>query len=79
VKISVLFFAQSHEITGKDQMDYEIPEGEKVAFLIDKLQSQFRDIGAIKFRAAVNSEYVKDDYILHDGDQVAIIPPVSGG
>ncbi len=79
MKITVLFFAQSREIVGQDQMDFEIPEGEKVSLLLKILQSQFRDLLAIKFMVAVNSEYVENDYKLHDGDQVAIIPPVSGG
>jgi len=30
-------------------------------------------------RLAVNLEYVTNDYLLHDGDEVAVIPPVSGG
>ncbi|MBI4498216.1 MAG: MoaD/ThiS family protein [Chloroflexi bacterium] len=28
---------------------------------------------------AVNAEYVRPDHPLHDGDEVALIPPVSGG
>jgi molybdopterin synthase sulfur carrier subunit len=79
VKISVSFFAQSREITGKNKINYEIPEGERVSFLIKILQSQFHDLLVIKIMVAVNSEYVENDYVLHESDQVAIIPPVSGG
>ena len=33
----------------------------------------------LKFSIAVNQEYVSDEMILNEGDEVAIIPPVSGG
>jgi molybdopterin synthase sulfur carrier subunit len=79
VKIRVLFFAQPREIVGKNQMDFEVSEGETITFLIKKLQSQFPALLTVKFVPAVNSEYIANDYKLHDGDQVALIPPISGG
>jgi molybdopterin synthase sulfur carrier subunit len=79
MKIKVAFFAQSREIVGKSEIDYELSEGAEVSVLIEKLQSQFPGLAAMKFMVAVNSDYVKNDHKLHDGDKAAIIPPVSGG
>jgi molybdopterin synthase sulfur carrier subunit len=79
MKITVLLFAKSREIVGEDQIDYQMNEGDTVSHLIKKLQSQFPDFAALNFIIAVNTEYVEKDYQLHDGDQVAIIPPISGG
>lgn len=41
---------------------------------------QYPDFLTIKgFMVAVNQEYATDDYVLEEGDEIAIIPPVSGG
>ena len=79
MKITVLFFARSREIVGKDQIEIEVPEGEGVSFLVDRLQSQHPELLGMGSRIAVNSDYVEKDFKLRDGDQVAVIPPISGG
>jgi sulfur-carrier protein len=79
MKITVSFFAQSREIVGKNQMDFEIAEGESVSALLGRIRTQFRDLAGIQFIIAVNTEYVETSRQLHDGDQVAIIPPINGG
>ncbi|MGB5370890.1 MAG: MoaD/ThiS family protein [Flavobacteriaceae bacterium] len=44
------------------------------------LKSTYPDLGRLSSIAvAVNSEYAKDDLVLQQGDEIAIIPPVSGG
>ncbi len=79
VKIKVSFFAQSREIVGKSRIDFEIEEGEAVSGLIKRLQSQFPNLLEIQYKVAVNTEYLENDHELHNGDEVAIIPPVGGG
>jgi molybdopterin converting factor subunit 1 len=79
VKINVSFFAQSREIVGKSRMELDIQEGEAVSGLLKRLQSQFPKLLEIQCKVAVNTEYVKNDYELHNGDEIAIIPPISGG
>lgn len=60
-------------------MEFEIQEGEAVSSLLMRLQSQFHDLLAMQITVAVNNEYIENDCELHDGDEVAIIPPISGG
>jgi molybdopterin converting factor subunit 1 len=79
MKIKVSFFAQSREIAGQSQMDFEIKEGDTVSDLLSRLISRFHDLSSVHIMVAVNSSYVDNSQILHDGDEVAIIPPVSGG
>ena len=79
VKVKVSFFAQSREIVGQSQIDFEIQEGEAVSSLLKRLQSQFHDLSSVNMMVAVNAAYVENSHGLHDGDEVAIIPPVSGG
>jgi molybdopterin synthase sulfur carrier subunit len=79
MKVEIYYFAQAHEIVGESQAEFEISEGADVSDLISKLQSQYKDFLTLQFRVAVNSDYVENTYVLHDGDEVAIIPPISGG
>lgn len=59
----------------------ELPEGATVARLIERCMESSPE--ARKFlgsmAAAVNREYAAPTQILHDGDEVALLPPVSGG
>ncbi len=79
VKVKVLFFAGLREIVGKKQMNIELQDGAPVSRLLEKLQKDFPGIITNPVMLAVNTEYVKPDHRLKDGDEVAVIPPVSGG
>ncbi len=60
---------------------FEVPDGESVGGLIGMLRDGGRvDEATLKCAAiAVDHEYAGMDVVLHDGDEVAILPPVSGG
>ena len=73
------FFAAYREIMGKSEMEFELQEGEPVSGLLKTLQSDFHDLRTMSIMVAVNAEYVQHDYILQNGDVVALIPQVSGG
>ena len=60
-------------------MEFEIQDGETTSSMLKRLQSQFPNLVSMQIVVAVNNEYVENDRELHDGDEVAIIPPVSGG
>jgi molybdopterin converting factor subunit 1 len=79
VKIKVCFFAQCQEIVGRGRTEFEIQEGEMVSSLLRRLQSQFHDLLAMQIMVVLNNEYIENDRQLHDDDEVAIMPPVSGG
>ncbi len=79
MKVKVLFFAGLRELAGKSQMSLELKEGETVALLLEKLQSDFPGLISGQLMLAVNAEYAPRDHKLKDGDEVALIPPVSGG
>jgi molybdopterin synthase catalytic subunit len=59
----------------------ELPEGLSVAGLMDQLRAEGEvNEAALKSVAvAVNHEYARGNAVLKDGDEVAILPPVSGG
>ncbi|MDX1387241.1 MAG: MoaD/ThiS family protein [bacterium] len=81
MKIRVLFFAMLREKFRKDEGEFNALPGETVqAFTERLLIPQLDSPQAIKsLFFAVNQEYVAKDYILKEGDELALIPPVAGG
>ena len=57
-----------------------LAEVKTVGDVRQRLMSQYAEFGKLaSLRFAVNERYQSDDYVLKDGDEVIIIPPVSGG
>ena len=79
MKIHVHFFAQAREMTQKSEEEVELKDGATVSGLIEILKSRVPTLRSVEFKIAVHSEYVDNDRELMDGDEVAIIPPISGG
>ena len=78
--IRVRLFASLREKTGTSQTESTLRPGATVADLLDELHGRFPQLrGCGRVAYAVNSEYAKLEHELADGDEVALIPPVSGG
>jgi len=76
VKLEVKLFAMLRQRAGSDTIEVELDEGATVTDLFDELADL---IGALPVRAAVNREYTDAGHALAAGDEIALIPPVSGG
>ena len=81
MKVAVMFFAVTRELTGHDLLEIDLPEGSTTAHLLEHLLREHPRLFPWKpyLRTAVNRSYVAGDARLADGDEVALIPPVSGG
>jgi molybdopterin converting factor subunit 1 len=81
MKVRLLFFAVLRDITGKSEAVVEVPAGTRAADVWRDLRHQHRELVGYEQPplAAVNETYVKADAPLHDGDELAFIPPVAGG
>lgn len=81
LKVSVLFFASARDAVGSGALDVEVSEGATVATLLQRLVADYPKLAlyAPHLMVAVNTEYAGRDSPLHAGDEVAFIPPVSGG
>lgn len=80
MKINILCFGITREIVGCFEYAILLNKNDTVAILKQKLISLYPDFEKLKsLRIAVNSEYVTETTILKIGDEVVLIPPVSGG
>lgn len=81
IRVRLLFFGGAREAVGRDELDFTLEANANLcdlrARLLDRSPALAR-FGA-SLLAAVNEEYADDDAPLHDADEVAFFPPVSGG
>ena len=79
--VTVKLFALLRDRAGTAEASLDLPAGATVADAADHLGGRFPAAAAMLPRVAfaVNREYVPRTTELHDGDELAVIPPVSGG
>jgi len=81
MQISVQFYSYFTELTGCAQTNEALPDGSTLGALHDRLMANFPKLVAMKKSTlvAVGVNYQPRDYILKDGDEVSLFPPVQGG
>ena len=81
MKVRVQFFALFRELVGRREVEIEVKAGARVADLLERVGETYPSLGRYgeMLAVAVNAEYVPLSHPLKDGDEVALIPPVSGG
>jgi MoaE-MoaD fusion protein len=76
MKVTVRLFAILRQRAGRDTLELDLPDDARVA---DALAEVDDIAGGLKLVMAVNREYAAADHPLAPGDELALIPPVSGG
>ncbi len=80
MKVRVRLFASLREIYKSPYLEVELPEGATVADLVEVIREEAPHLGkGGRFHVTINKDFVDQDAVLHDGDEVAIFPPVGGG
>ena len=81
MRIKVLFFGFTHDVTGLREEQIELGEGENLQGLRRFYESRFPRLGELagSLLIAVNQQIAGPLDDLHEGDEVAFMPPVSGG
>jgi len=81
MRIRVLFFGQLREIVGVAEDDADLSEGAQVQDLFERYSRRFPKLAEFRpsIAASVNQEYAEWRARLAPGDEVAFLPPVSGG
>jgi len=81
VQIRVKLFASVKDIVGRREVILDLPEGITAAGLLERFAADHPGLRGLapSLLLAVNREYVEGNRVLAEGDEVAFIPPVSGG
>jgi len=79
--VTLRLFARLRELSGKSELHLEVPEGADAWALWNGLAQEYPALAAYgsSVSCAVNEEYARLTTRLKDGDEVAFLPPVSGG
>jgi len=81
MQVKVLFHSYFRELAGCSETSENLPDGPTLAPLVKRLQERFPKIKPMERSTlmAVGVEYQQGDFILQEGDQVSLFPPVQGG
>lgn len=81
MELTVRLFALYRERAGTREFVIDLPSGATVADLTDAVRVIYPRLAPpdVKIVVAVNADYAEPEDVLHGGDDVCLIPPVSGG
>lgn len=81
MQIKVLYFASFREAVGVSSEILEVKEGSSLQALVEQLLSKhpkLKELWAFSI-VTINKKYVNDETTLKNGDEIGILPPISGG
>ncbi len=76
MEVTIRLFAMLRQRAGADELTLELPDGARVRDALDALGDLAEGLPLV---LAVNRDYAPEDRVLAPGDELALIPPVSGG
>jgi molybdopterin synthase sulfur carrier subunit len=79
VRVQLRYFASIRETVGRREEEIDAPDGATVAAVWSQLLARYPSLAGQRYRPALNQEYVSEQAVLRDGDEVVFVPPVSGG
>ena len=81
MRVTVRLFARLRDIVGTGELDRELPAGATAQDVWNAIAAEHTGLAAYAAvsSCAVNEEYARFTSPVHDGDEVAFLPPVSGG
>ena len=81
MKVTVTFHSYFRELTGCTEVEEQLPEGTRLDELMKRMQERFPKLRSMERSTlmAVGVEYQPGEYILREGDEVSLFPPVQGG
>ncbi len=81
LEVIVKFFASARDIVGEKDLTVELDKESKVDDLMEQLYDQYPDLEDMKEQLliSVNKDRTDKDENLKDGDEIAVMPPVTGG
>ncbi len=79
--VNVRLFAGLRDLIGERAITMALPDGATIAVLRDQLGEEYPIVQPLLTTLvyAVDEEYVPSEHVLQEGEDVALIPPISGG
>jgi molybdopterin converting factor subunit 1 len=79
--VTVRLFARLRDIAGAAELSREAAAGDTIGSVWRQLVREYPELAGYErsISSAVNADYARMDHQLRDGDEVAFLPPVSGG
>ena len=81
MKVNIRLFAALREVLGRGEVTLNVSEGATVGELQGQLMREYPAVEAFLATLvwAVNEDYVSAEHRVREGDEIALIPPISGG
>ena len=81
MRVTVRLFARLRDIAGTAELVRDVAPGATVGSVWTDLAREFPDMARYErsISTAVNADYARMDHALGEGDEIAFLPPVSGG
>src|SRR3981081_834652 len=81
VRFRVLFFGMLKDIVGRSEDRIEVADGSRLESVFERYAQQFPRLNALKSSIvlASNHQFCEPSAAVSDGDEIAFLPPVSGG
>ena len=81
MRVTVRLFARLRDIAGSSELSRELAAGATIGDVWRQLAAEFPELARYErsISSAVNADYARMDQVIGDGDEVAFLPPVSGG
>ncbi len=81
MKITLRFFGQLRELANCDETTIEVKEGTKIGDLVwlvgERFPNMRQHLKVVSF--SIDNEYASKDTVLNEGNEVSLLPPISGG
>jgi len=81
VRVTVRLFARLRDIAGAAELSRDVVAGATIGDVWQQLAGEFPELARYErsISTALNADYARMDSRVGDGDEVAFLPPVSGG
>jgi molybdopterin converting factor subunit 1 len=81
VNVHVRLFARYRELAGTGTIDLDVPSSSTALDVFDRVAERFPEMQAMRGSTlmAIDAEFVRPETKLRDGEELALMPPVSGG
>ena len=81
MRVTVRLFARLRDVVGTAELARDLPGGATIGDLWRELAREFPEFANYErsISSAINADYARMDQVIGDGDEIAFLPPVSGG